>query len=64
MILSRYFVLLLITTLTLAFAILGLLIDPWWAAPLLLLAPLLTLGAVDLVQTSHAILRNFEPAFI
>jgi glutamate synthase domain-containing protein 2 len=59
MILSRYFVLQLIGALTLTFAVLGLLVEPWWAAPLIVLVPLLVLGVVDLLQTSHAILRNY-----
>src|SRR5580698_513854 len=59
LLLSRYFVLQLVSLLILAFAGLALAVDPWWAAPLVLLVPLLALGISDLIQPGHAILRNY-----
>jgi glutamate synthase domain-containing protein 2 len=57
--LSRYFVFQFVVVLTVAFAALAVLLNPWWALPLAVLVPLLVLGVVDQVQTSHAILRNY-----
>ncbi len=57
--LSRYFVLQLVVVLTALFAALALGVDVWWGLPLVVLAPLLALGAFDLVQRHHAILRNY-----
>ena len=57
--LSRYFVLELIGVLVLAFAGLAMGLNPWWASPLVVLVPLLALGVADLIQPSHAILRNY-----
>jgi glutamate synthase domain-containing protein 2 len=56
---SRFFVLQLVLLMTLASAVLGFAIDRIWAAPLMVLIPLLVLGVRDLVQPSHAILRNY-----
>ena len=56
---SRYFVLQLVALSTLAFAVLALVVNRWWAAPLVVFAPLLALGVMDLLQTQHAILRNY-----
>src|SRR5580698_1285141 len=56
---SRYFMLQLVALLTLSFAALALMLDRWLAAPLLVLTPLLVLGVSDLLQTQHAILRNY-----
>jgi glutamate synthase domain-containing protein 2 len=57
--LSRYFVFQLVCTLALAFAVLGLVVDPWWALPLVVLVPLIGVGIADLIQVHHAILRNY-----
>src|SRR5579862_4881061 len=57
--LSRYFVFQLVTLLTLVFAALALTVNPWWSVPLAFTAPLLGIGVADLLQTSHAILRNY-----
>src|SRR5580700_5519109 len=57
--LSRYFVLQLVTALTLVFITLAIVVNRWWALPLALLLPLLVGAVHDLVQTSHAILRNY-----
>jgi glutamate synthase domain-containing protein 2 len=57
--LSRYFVMQLVGLLTVIFIGLALAFGPWWAAPLVLLIPLLIVGFVDLNQSSHAILRNY-----
>ena len=57
--LSRYFVLQLVTALALVSLALAIAVNPWWAAPLVVLLPLLLVGAHDLIQTSHAILRNY-----
>jgi glutamate synthase domain-containing protein 2 len=57
--LSRYFVLQLVVLLTAVFAALALFVDVWWALPLIVLVPLLGLGVMDLIQTHHAILRNY-----
>jgi glutamate synthase domain-containing protein 2 len=59
LLLSRYFVLELIVASALAFLALALAVNPWWSGPLVVLAPLLLLGAYDLVQREHAILRNY-----
>ena len=57
--LSRFFVLQLVGALIAVFAGLAFAIGPWWAAPLAVLVPLLILGVRDLIQPSHAILRNY-----
>jgi glutamate synthase domain-containing protein 2 len=57
--LSRYFVMQLIGLLSLVFLVLTFALGPWWAAPLIVLLPLLGVGFLDLTQTSHAILRNY-----
>jgi glutamate synthase domain-containing protein 2 len=57
--LSRYFILQLVGALVLLSAALALGLDPWWALPLVVLVPLLALGISDLIQPSHAILRNY-----
>src|SRR5580658_2774975 len=57
--LSRYFIFQLVCVLTLAFAALAWLANPWWGAPLVVLVPLLVLGLADQIQPSHAILRNY-----
>jgi glutamate synthase domain-containing protein 2 len=59
MLLSRYFVLQAVSALVLVFAALAVLLNPWWALPLVVLVPLLGVGIADLVQPSHAILRNY-----
>jgi glutamate synthase domain-containing protein 2 len=58
-VLSRYFVLQLVGLLTLTFTVLALTLNPWWAAPLIVLVPLLAVGISDLIQPAHAILRNY-----
>jgi glutamate synthase domain-containing protein 2 len=58
-VLSRYFVFQLILVAAAAFTALGLALDLWWAAPLVVLAPLALVGLADLIQTRHAILRNY-----
>ena len=59
LILSRYFVMQLVGLLVLAFAGLAVVLGPWWAAPLAVLIPLFLVGVSDLIQPSHAILRNY-----
>ena len=59
LLLSRYFVMELVAALTIAFGALAFALGPWWAIPLIVLIPLLTVGVRDLVQPSHAILRNY-----
>jgi len=56
---SRYTPLLLVAALAAASATCGALVDPIWYWPLAALAPLVLVGLSDLVQTSHAILRNY-----
>lgn len=58
-VLSRYFVFQAILALTALFAVLALAFGPWWALPLAVLVPLAGLGVADLIQSSHAILRNY-----
>jgi glutamate synthase domain-containing protein 2 len=57
--LSRYFVFQLVCVLAVAFAVLGVILDPWWALALVVLVPLIGVGIADLIQPSHAILRNY-----
>ena len=57
--LSRYFVLQLVGGLVLLFSVLALSAGLVWAMPLVVLVPLLAVGVSDLVQPSHAILRNY-----
>jgi glutamate synthase domain-containing protein 2 len=59
LLLSRYFVFQLVIVLSVVFAALGAVLGPWWWAALIVLLPLAALGAVDQVQTAHAILRNY-----
>jgi glutamate synthase domain-containing protein 2 len=56
---SRYFVLQLVLALTIACAVLAGLNGWPWVIPLAVLAPLAVLGAHDLIQTRHSILRNY-----
>jgi glutamate synthase domain-containing protein 2 len=56
---SRYFVLQAIGLLTLLSLALAILVDPWWALPLVVLGPLVVVGVNDLRQRHHAILRNY-----
>ena len=48
--LSRYFVLQLVCLFSLACGALALSLDPWWAAPLFVLVPLVAVGVYDLIQ--------------
>jgi glutamate synthase domain-containing protein 2 len=57
--LSRYFVFQLVCGLSVAFAGLALDVNAWWGLPLVLLVPLVALGVADVLQPSHAILRNY-----
>jgi len=57
--LSRYFVLQLVAALALIFIALAIAVNRWWAIPLVVLLPLLAVSVHDLIQTSHAILRNY-----
>jgi hypothetical protein len=57
--LSRYFILQAVGLLAIACAALALGVNAWFAAPLLVLVPLLLVGVADLMQPSHAILRNY-----
>jgi glutamate synthase domain-containing protein 2 len=59
LVLSRYFVFEVVAILVLTLATLALTTSFWWAAPLVILAPLLLVGIADLVQPSHALLRNY-----
>ena len=59
MLLSRFFVFQFIGLLAVVFAALAVSVNIWWALPLVLLVPLTTLGVRDLLQPSHAILRNY-----
>ena len=59
LLLSRYFVFELVLAASALFAGLGVFAGLWWAAPLVVLVPLLLLGVFDLLQRSHAILRNY-----
>jgi glutamate synthase domain-containing protein 2 len=59
LVLSRYFVFQLIIVLAVVAIGLGLAVNPWWLAGLIVLAPLLALGVHDLLQRPHAILRNY-----
>jgi glutamate synthase domain-containing protein 2 len=59
LLLSRYFIFQLVVSLALLFAALAVSANPWWTLPLALLLPLLALGISDLIQPSHAILRNY-----
>jgi glutamate synthase domain-containing protein 2 len=59
LLLSRYFVLQVVTLGVVALAILAFASGPWWALPLGVLVPLLVLGLFDLIQPNHAILRNY-----
>ncbi len=59
MLLSRFFVFQLICVLAIVCAGLAWLISPWWALPLVVLLPLIAVGVHDLIQPSHAILRNY-----
>ncbi|HKT52928.1 MAG TPA: FMN-binding glutamate synthase family protein, partial [Caulobacteraceae bacterium] len=59
LLLSRYFVMELVAALTIAFGALAFALGSWWAIPLIVLIPLLAVGVRDLVQPSHAILRNY-----
>ena len=56
---SRFFVLQLIVVLALAGIALALFLNPWWALPLVVLVLLVLVGINDLIQPSHAILRNY-----
>ncbi|GIW83300.1 MAG: FMN-binding glutamate synthase family protein [Gemmatales bacterium] len=55
----RYSALAVVWLLTAVCAVLGAIASPWWFAWLLLLAPLSLLGAWDLVQSQHSLLRNY-----
>jgi hypothetical protein len=57
--LSRYAVLQLVLLSTILCLGLGILVAPGWYLALLVLAPLSFIGIHDLLQTSHAILRNY-----
>jgi glutamate synthase domain-containing protein 2 len=57
--LSRYFVFQVISALAAVFAGLAFAFNPWWAAPLIVFVPLLAVGVADVIQPSHAILRNY-----
>jgi glutamate synthase domain-containing protein 2 len=59
LVLSRYFAFQLVIAAALAAAVLGALASPWWLAGELVLLPLVAVGIHDLVQRSHAILRNY-----
>ena len=56
---SRYFVLQIVIGLTALFAVLAFAVGAVWAWPLVVLVPLVLVGAFDLTQTHHAILRNY-----
>lgn len=56
---SRFFVFQAVVGLALAAAALAIWSDPRWAAVLIALIPLLAVGAHDVLQTRHAILRNY-----
>ena len=56
---SRYFVLQLVMGLSLASVVLGFALDPLWGWPLIVLLPLSAIGLYDVLQTRHAILRNY-----
>ncbi len=56
---SRYFILQLVVALAVVSAVLAVMEDPWWALPLVVLVPLILVGINDLIQPSHAILRNY-----
>jgi glutamate synthase domain-containing protein 2 len=56
---SRYTALNAIVALSAVFAGLGLLVSPLLFWPLVVLVPLVLVGISDLMQTSHAILRNY-----
>jgi glutamate synthase domain-containing protein 2 len=57
--LSRFFILQLCLVLTLASAAAGYYLRPEFLWPLIVLAPLSLIGIGDLIQSSHAILRNY-----
>jgi glutamate synthase domain-containing protein 2 len=56
---SRFFVVQLVFALALACVLMSTWAGSVWLAPLIVLAPLLAVGAYDLVQTRHSILRNY-----
>jgi glutamate synthase domain-containing protein 2 len=56
---SRYTALNTIVASAIVFAVLGAAIGPLFFWPLVILAPLVLVGFSDLIQTSHAILRNY-----
>jgi glutamate synthase domain-containing protein 2 len=57
--LSRYTIFRLVFLLTALFAGLGYWLGPLWLIPLCVLVPLLLVGVADVIQPSHAILRNY-----
>jgi glutamate synthase domain-containing protein 2 len=57
--LSRFFIFQLTCALVAVFAIAAWAVNPWWALPLVALVPLALVGVSDLLQPSHAILRNY-----
>jgi len=59
LLISRYFIFQTTIVLSLLFAVLAVAVTPWWGLPLVLLVPLLLVGVQDLLQTQHAILRNY-----
>ncbi len=59
LIFSRFIILELVIGLAIISVALALAVNPLWALPLVVLAPLAVVGVSDLTQTSHAILRNY-----
>jgi glutamate synthase domain-containing protein 2 len=59
LLLSRYFVFQLTVALAALAVWLGFSIGPLWWTPLVVLGPLVLVGMHDLIQTRHAILRNY-----
>src|SRR5579863_2157601 len=58
-IVTRYFILQLTFVLAVLFIVLAAMGGSYWAGPLFVLVPLLLVGAYDLAQTRHSILRNY-----
>ncbi|HEX7752623.1 MAG TPA: FMN-binding glutamate synthase family protein [Novosphingobium sp.] len=59
MAITRYFVFVFVLALALICGAFTWLFGPWWEIPLLVLVPLVLLGIYDMLQRSHAVLRNY-----